>query len=557
MGMHRIYKVLMLIVFLVLSFYGEEAFAVQSCSVCLDDITAQDVSDLKTITCINNHGTHQECLAHQVDSHEHITDLVATGVECCGENCKDRFHLKKLQEMLDPIARLALDDRIAKAAHVVEERPKTEIQRLAEGIDEAFNLCCPKGCGSGFAQIEGCNAATCSNDKCNATFCYLCLEPQRGRSAAHAHVKRHAGDYWDYRPGYVERYHWLLARKKLGELFERDLTKKVPTKWYHRFLPHRKDAPLKDAPLFENRVDEATQAIVLNSRKSVLEERNMWPMPAGIMSDQWVQQVRDAQLPDQKGIELQNKIKALQRQLSKKNDRITQEKIAILQSELKKRNEPESQKKIEAQSKIELFQNEYIYRRQMKDSKNASVIKAELIRLGAKVLASLDVGDDPDRHAQGAQGAQGAAHAVEPIIPVMEGDPRVPPAFSALGPENMYQVGNLIWSAVPAAPRNGGNHPAAGSMIMDYQAALTFCQELGGGSRLPTREEYEALARSMTVNGRYDHNRIPDMSGNWFWSSSVHPVAPDGAFYFNGYYGNINVGHRRAKKSVRCGLPAL
>ena len=86
---------------------------------------------------------------------------------------------------------------------------------------------------------------------------------------------------------------------------------------------------------------------------------------------------------------------------------------------------------------------------------------------------------------------------------------------------------------------------------MNHHDAINFCLGLGGGSRLPTREEYEALSRAMTVNGHYDRNRIPDMSDKWFWSASLHPNH-DSACNFNGDNGNFYDGDLRDESSVRC-----
>ena len=206
-----------------------------------------------------------------------------------------------------------------------------------------------------------------------------------------------------------------------------------------------------------------------------------------------------------------------------------------------------------------------------KDKKNAAVVSAELKRIGAVVLASLDVKDaqpDPQHWpvqnvAENAGGGQaagrggGVAQQQPPgprIIPVHEGDARVPAAFAALGPENMYQVGNLIWSAM-VGPHNVGAERRDGKM--KQRDAEAFCRNLGPGVHLPTRADYEMLVRAMTVNGHYDPYRIADIPHNWFWSSSVLPDYPGIAFFFNGSDGNIDVDVRGFMKSVRCVLLAL
>ncbi|MEO7162247.1 MAG: hypothetical protein ABI041_04960 [Bdellovibrionia bacterium] len=119
------------------------------------------------------------------------------------------------------------------------------------------------------------------------------------------------------------------------------------------------------------------------------------------------------------------------------------------------------------------------------------------------------------------------------IIPVEEGDARVTPKFSALG--NMYEIGNLIWSGVPEELR-------------DWKGSIAFCKTLGRGSRLPTREEYEALGRAMGYPNEYDDDLLPDMSGNMFWSSS--PYGKGSAWYFSG--ASVNNYVRDSYNSVRC-----
>lgn len=445
---------------------------------------------------------------------ENVSELESKGLSCCGDQCKERLPLETVKKMLDPTDRAELEARLAKAAVPTDESlAKEDVKRLIRGFEDAFILCCPTdGCGGGLDGIEGCNAAKCSNEACKATFCYLCLEGQENSQAAHAHVKEHSGDFWERRPGYVDRYQWILARKKLTHLFER-------------------------------KVDNGVRARALEVRQGLLKEKNMWPMPAGLMSPLWIEEVRAAHLPHDKT--------------------------------------------------VEILQNEYIYRKQVKDKKNAAVVSAELKRIGAAVLASLDVKDArPDPHhqpvqnvAQNGGGGQGAVrggggvaqqqqHPGPDIIPVHEGDARVPAAFTALGPENMYQVGNLIWSAmvgphdveVEVEVRDGFLGLGRRHMErrvehrdgkMNQHDAEAFCRNLGPRVYLPTRADYEELARAMIVNGRYDRNRIPDMSGNWFWSSSVLPAYPVHAFVFNGSNGDINSFNRSLKKSVRCGLPAL
>jgi len=119
----------------------------------------------------------------------------------------------------------------------------------------------------------------------------------------------------------------------------------------------------------------------------------MWPMPAGLAGDRWVHEVKEANLPKDKA--------------------------------------------------IELLQNESIYRSQQGDKEGAKIVEAELKSLGGKILASLDYRDGPGAGVNHVNPAQ-------PLIAVVEGDEnyrQVNRKFQRLG--NMYRVGNTIWSGVP------------------------------------------------------------------------------------------------------------
>jgi hypothetical protein len=124
------------------------------------------------------------------------------------------------------------------------------------------------------------------------------------------------------------------------------------------------------------------------------------------------------------------------------------------------------------------------------------------------------------------------------LVPVANDDPRVSPQFTALGP--MYEAASLIWSWV--APNK-----------MSHKDAVNYCQSLGGGSRLPTEEEFEALLRVMTPGGTYNPDLFPGMRHRAFWSSSAH--SNDAAFafvFFAGYVGRLSSRHRYNGGSVRC-----
>jgi len=117
-------------------------------------------------------------------------------------------------------------------------------------------------------------------------------------------------------------------------------------------------------------------------------------------------------------------------------------------------------------------------------------------------------------------------------------DRKVSHEFSELGP--MHQVGHLIWSEVAA-------------QAMSHADALTFCQALGRGSRLPTHEEWEALAKAMgkgVAHRKYDPDLMAGTRGEFFWSSSAYNA--DSFFIFHGDDGSISHNEANNSFSVRC-----
>jgi hypothetical protein len=209
----------------------------------------------------------------------------------------------------------------------------------------------------------------------------------------------------------------------------------------------------------------------LQPHKELLEEKKMWPMPAGMTSAQWLEEVRNLPESSRKYYEYRESIGP---DGKKRRERI--EKTEALHT---------------PDRKIELLQNEYIYLKQQKDLRNADVVKAELQKQGAKVLASLDVRDARGENSRvlPARAANPPAANDDEIVPVEEGYPlldRVSPEFRGLG--NMHRVGNLIWSGVPR-------------QRMNQAKAAQFCREKG--AFLPTRENYEVLSRAMGHPNNY------------------------------------------------------
>ena len=506
-----------------------KGYTLGQCQVCFGDVTDLDIVANKAYACSENHCVDTHCLSHQVKSLEihnldQVRELRNHGLSCCGEGgkCKERIALDTVKDLLEPTDREALSQRLTKieksAKSGLNARAEREIIALSHGVEGAFNLCCPaNGCGSTLDKIEGCNAATCSDETCKATFCYLCLKPTGSvlgldknsaeyhaiSQATHDHVKEHSSDNWEYRPGFTERYHWQISRKEL-----------VGT--------------------FKGKIDPKVRNAALEPHKAVLEEKNFWPMPAGMKTAAWIKAVQDT--PE------------------------SSRKYYVYEKDGKDRVEKTEQIHTK-EKKIELLQNEYIFLTHEGDKKNADVVKSALQGIGGQVFASLDVRDGaqpiaPVAAANGAfvgqannAGRGGAARNQQPQQPLGENE-RLHPVlgneqvqvFVPLG-EDQYRVGNVIWSSAAheeARPEDLGiGARAAGVRHLNWDAADRFCRGLGDGARLPTREEYLALGRAMGWPNNYRSDRITDMSHNWFWSSSVDPDYPDYFYGFNGVNGDM------------------
>jgi formylglycine-generating enzyme required for sulfatase activity len=109
----------------------------------------------------------------------------------------------------------------------------------------------------------------------------------------------------------------------------------------------------------------------------------------------------------------------------------------------------------------------------------------------------------------------------------------------------MYQVGSLIWSAV--APE-----------AMNYEVALQYCKNLGEGARLPSLEEWKALARSLgkgVAGKKYDYKLLPDLNRE-FWSSTPQKDDLQSAYLFNGNFGAQGFDSREFELAVRCVMNA-
>jgi hypothetical protein len=472
-----------------------EGLVLGQCQVCFDDVTDKDIANHKAYACSQNHCVDTHCLAHQVKSLEihsldQVKELQNHGLSCCGEGgkCKERIALDTVKDLLEKADREALSQRLIKieksASSAVPSQPvHTEVSKLSQEIEGAFNLCCPASktsfyffkekCGATLDKIEGCNAAECSNEACKSSFCYLCLEPQKDKQAAHAHALGHSGDYWEMRPGFTDRYHWQITRKKL---------KKV----------------LKG-------VNPKERQKALEARKDLLEEKYFWPMPAGMKTKAWIKEVEATPESTRKYYVYENH--------GQNHEKTRVEKTEALHTKEKK---------------IELLQNEYIFRQQQKDSKSAKEINTELKRLGAPVYASLDTRD--------AEPAPNLAQAHR-LIPVMENDPRVNQQFARLG--NMYEAEGIIFSGVP--PRK-----------MTQPDATEFCHSLGEGYHLPTKEELTNFCVALGYPDRYNPRQVPDQQYNGFWTSTVNPKNPDRFYNLEGYTGAFYGESKGREFAVRC-----
>jgi hypothetical protein len=423
-------------------------YTVGQCQICLEDVTDNDIVSCNAYACSENHCVDTHCLAHQVSALEihscdQVNELKIHGLSCCGDGgkCKERIALDTVKTLLEPTDWKALDQRLTKIEKSVKSgldaQAEREITIISHGIEKAFNICCPAiGCGGFLDKIEGCSAAICQDKTCKTMFCYLCLKQQANSEASHAHAREHSENYWEMRPGFTERYHWQISRKEL-----------VVT--------------------FKGRLDPKVRKAALEFHKSLLEEKNMWPMPAGMKTSDWIESVQNTLQSSRKYYKFTN------------NGKKREEKTEALHTKAKK---------------IELFQNEYIYLNREGAKKNADLVKVVLQGMGGAVFVSLDVRDAgrPQPAAIAVRQAEGGQR-VQPVQPAVavrqngrmlvggrwqraqpeqvaaiavrqaEGGQRVQPvavavgqlelvlgadqvqSFVQLGPQ--YRVGNLIWSS--------------------------------------------------------------------------------------------------------------
>ena len=118
-----------------------------------------------------------------------------------------------------------------------------------------------------------------------------------------------------------------------------------------------------------------------------------------------------------------------------------------------------------------------------------------------------------------------------------------------LGPDNIYRIRDP--NPDPQGRVNDFILSHVAKKYMNWAEAKNYCEMIiGGGARVPSIEEYLALARAMTRNGRYNADALPDLRNRWFWSS-VSPYAGF-SFYFHGGLGGVDRDFQSNLGSVRC-----
>jgi hypothetical protein len=296
--------------------FSSVSLAGKVCVVCFESKVNHSNSSTHTgHECEKGHTICKDCLTLQVHCARSAVDLDQLknqGLPCCAkEGCEKYVSLEQISSILDHKEQEILEDRLKEqkikeeSKKLQEQRSQTEFEKLEDGVKDAFNICCPREkCGENFGEypVEGCTAATCP--RCGGYFCYLCLNSQKDSQAAHDHTFQH-------RPGYKDRYKWLLARNKLDLLFSQELG------------------------------TEAKE--VLSSHEQMLRERKMWPMPAGLSTQSWINEVHQSGLSQE--------------------------------------------------MQIEIFQNEYIFLHH-KASESLELLETTLLNMNAPVLTSLDRNDD-------------------------------------------------------------------------------------------------------------------------------------------------------------------
>ncbi len=293
-------KNLILIAFAVHWLAPSIVFARPPCIVC-----EEGTVESSSLACADGHSTCARCvkgvLRSTLENPSEFPNLKINGLLCShtdlarygkANQCRQYHPFESIRSLLSVAELTAVDHRLSLAVQPetrVESRQRStdHIERLRRGVEEAFSLSC-SACKTPFLDHEGCNAVTCRHHDCKNDFCMLCLQSfGRDQSqAAHAHVRLQHGGFWETRIDefdsfggsvqwpYIKRYHWLIARKKLGSILSEEIE------------PEEKSALLVGLERFLRD-----------------EDRMMWPMPAGQPTEVWVEAVNtDAEIAPKKKI---------------------------------------------------------------------------------------------------------------------------------------------------------------------------------------------------------------------------------------------------------------
>ncbi len=235
----------------------QEGYRDSLCSICNLPCDDNDQEDRINLQCPFGHTICEECLARQMKYTKPIETL-KEGVRCWGENCDYRYPLKSALTALSHAERTDIETKLQSAKEQKEAQPPSddtirEEEKISIQVQEAFIRHCPNpNCNVALDSnvAKGCNSTQC--DRCNTHFCNICLKKFSSEKAMHAHLKEHP----DPNNSRLDSI-WFMAREKLDQI---------------SFTPE-------------------TRAYATRINKELLEHYNMWPLPAGIHIDSWINSV--------------------------------------------------------------------------------------------------------------------------------------------------------------------------------------------------------------------------------------------------------------------------
>ncbi len=348
----------------------------------------------------------------------------------------------------------------------IEERIKAdEVRRIQKGIEAAFNLYCPiDGCGATLDQVEGCNAATCSDPDCGQRFCYLCLKTQMDTRSAHAHLIEHSGAYWERRPGYADRYKWLLIRRNL-------------------------------AYLFKSKVTDEIRAEALSWQEALLKQNKMWPMPAGKKSQAWLQEVESANLSPEDQVEL------LQNECIYRRKFGEMQSVSLIEAALRQRGA----KVLASLDVIDAAGVPAGWDRLDQQNRDAAVVHAQLDE-------ALEV--RPGQRRAGMITPVFDGHPNPGIVRLVAQLRQYSPQFYALGGFD----GRIYLVRDPERRVNRFLLADSLPIMRTQEESMRFCEERG--AKIPTSQQLLALSRALTPDGgEYNGSIIPSLENELVWLS--------------------------------------